>query len=124
MSHSVCRWWAGRLPVSPIRRLWQDPRVIVGPYVRRGVTVLEPGPFFSLELVRLAGLEGRVVAVDVQPRMLETLRRRAARAGLLSRMDTRVSGGASLGIEDLAQTLANHAPPPFARAVGGGRIVG
>jgi SAM-dependent methyltransferase len=69
------------------------------------MTVVEPGPgmgFFTLELAQLVGPEGRVVAVDVQPRMLEALRRRAARAGLAQRIDTRLAGGSSLGIDDLA----------------------
>jgi SAM-dependent methyltransferase len=58
--------------------------------------------FFTLELARLVGPEGRVVAVDVQPRMLEALRRRAARAGLMSSIDTRLANGESIGIGDLA----------------------
>ena len=49
------------------------------------MTVLEPGPgmgFFTLELARIVGPEGRVVAVDVQPKMVEGLQKRARRAGL------------------------------------------
>jgi ubiquinone/menaquinone biosynthesis C-methylase UbiE len=105
MSHCVCPWWIGWFLVNPLRRLWQDPRAIVSPYVRPGMTVLEPGPgmgFFTLELAQLVGSQGRVVAVDVQPRMLEALRRRAARAGLVQRIETRLAGGPSLGIDDLA----------------------
>jgi len=51
------------------------------------MTVLEPGPgmgFFPLEALQMVGSNGRVVAVDVQPKMLEVLRRRARRAGFLS----------------------------------------
>jgi predicted O-methyltransferase YrrM len=70
------------------------------------MTVLEPGPamgFFTLELARLVGSNGRVVAVDVQPRMLASLRRRAERRGLDSRIETRVApGGGDLGVGDLA----------------------
>jgi len=52
------------------------------------MTVVEPGPgmgCFTLELARLVGLQGRVVAIDVQPTMLLDLRRRAGKAGLLDR---------------------------------------
>jgi SAM-dependent methyltransferase len=83
----------------------QDPLKVLSPYVREGMTVLEPGPgmgFFSLALARLVGPSGRVVAVDIQPRMLSSLKRRAARAGLLDRIDTRLAGPNSLGIADLA----------------------
>jgi SAM-dependent methyltransferase len=68
--------------------------------------VLEPGPgmgFFTLELARLVGPRGRVIAVDVQARMLAGLKRRAAKAGLLSRIDARLAAPDSLGIADLSQ---------------------
>lgn len=70
--------------------------------------MFEPGPgmgFFTLELARLVGLPGRVVAVDVQPRMLSALRRRARRARLLDRIETRQVTGADMGIADLAGTM-------------------
>jgi len=69
------------------------------------MTVLEPGPgmgFFSLDLARMVGPGGRVVAVDVQERMLKVLRRRAQRAGLADRLDIRRAEPDRLGIEDLA----------------------
>jgi SAM-dependent methyltransferase len=43
-----------------------------------------------------------VVAVDVQPKMLAGLRRRAARAGLEARIEARLAHETSLGIDDLA----------------------
>jgi ubiquinone/menaquinone biosynthesis C-methylase UbiE len=58
------------------------------------MTVLEPGPgmgFFTLELARLVGPRGRVVAVDVEPRMIAGLRRRAEQAGLSERLEARVT---------------------------------
>jgi ubiquinone/menaquinone biosynthesis C-methylase UbiE len=98
----VCPWWAGYFLASPIRKLRQDPRVILQPWVLSGMTVLEPGPgmgFFTLELARLVGAEGRVIAVDVQPRMIAGLRRRAERAGLLDRIDARVSPASTMALE-------------------------
>ena len=68
------------------------------------MTVLEPGPgmgFFTLELARLAGGSGRVIAVDIQPRMIEGLRRRAAKAGVLDRLDARLAAPDSLGLADV-----------------------
>jgi len=108
MPYRVCPWWLGYLLASPLRRLLQDPRKVLGPYVREGMTVLEPGPgmgFFTLELARLAGPSGRVVAVDIQPRMLSALRRRAARAGLLDRIDIRLVPRDTLGLADLAGSV-------------------
>jgi SAM-dependent methyltransferase len=102
--HHVCPWWIGYLLASPLRRLSYDPHVILAPYVREGMTVLEPGPgmgFFTLELARMVGPQGRVIAVDVQAKMLDGLKRRAARAGLLERIETRLVGPASMGLTDL-----------------------
>jgi ubiquinone/menaquinone biosynthesis C-methylase UbiE len=103
-SHRVCPWWLGYFLASPLRRWLEDPATIVTPYVCEGMTVLEPGPgmgFFTLELARRVGPSGRVIAVDLQPRMIASLKRRAARAGLLERIDARVAEPASLKLAGL-----------------------
>jgi SAM-dependent methyltransferase len=105
MANHVCPWWLGYFLVSPLRRLWQPPEKILAPFVREGMLVLEPGcgmGFFTLDLARIVGPNGRVVAVDLQDRMLAGLRRRAARAGLLDRIDVRPAQANRLGIADLA----------------------
>jgi tRNA A58 N-methylase Trm61 len=105
MAHRVCPWWLGYVLISPIRRWMQNPAEIVGPYVRDGMTVLEPGPgmgFFTLELARRVGERGRVIAVDVQPRMIAGLKRRLEKAGLADRVDARLAKEQSMGVEDLA----------------------
>ncbi len=104
MAHAVCPWWFGYFLASGLRRLVQDPSAILGPHVTEGMVVFEPGPgmgFFTLELARRVGPRGKVVAVDVQPRMISELRRRAAEAGLAGRVDARVGPGAGMGIDDL-----------------------
>ena len=105
MAHRVCPWWLGYLLASPVRRLMQDPRKLLAPYIREGMTVLEPGPgmgFFTVELARLVGASGRVVAVDIQPRMLSSLKRRAAREGMARRVETRLATPQSLNIPELS----------------------
>jgi len=107
-AHRVCPWWIGYFLASPIRKLWQDPGTILAPYVREGQRVLEPGPgmgFFTLELARLVGPKGKVFAVDLQPKMISRLQRRAAKAGLGDRIDGRVSSAVSLAISDLNGTI-------------------
>jgi SAM-dependent methyltransferase len=105
MAEHVCPWWLGYLLASPIRRLEYNPRKILAPYVREAMTVLEPGPgmgFFTLELARLVGPSGRVVAVDVQQKMLDGLKRRAAKFKLLNRIDARLAETNSLRVSELA----------------------
>lgn len=104
MEHRVCPWWLGYWLLNPFRKLGQNPRVILAPFVREGMTVLEPGPgmgFFTLELARLVGTSGRVIAVDVQPKMIDKLKRRLAKAGLEGRVDTRIAVAESMGLGDL-----------------------
>lgn len=106
--HRVCPWWLGYVLASPLRGLFENPNQIVEPYVRGGMTVLEPGPgmgFFTLPLARLVGPKGRVVAVEVQPRMLAGLKKRLAKAGLLERVDARLVRPESMQISDLAGTV-------------------
>jgi SAM-dependent methyltransferase len=107
MAEHVCPWWIGYFLISPIRRWLQDPEELIKPYITPGMIVLEPGPgmgFFTLPLARRVG-SGRVVAVDIQPKMLNALRRRAEKAGLLQRIDVRLAKSDSLGIDDLRGTV-------------------
>ena len=102
--HDVCPWWLGYFLLNPLRRLGQDPERIVGPYVAEGMTVFEPGPgmgYFTLALARRVGARGRVVAADVQDRMLAALRRRAVRAGVSERIETRLVAGDDTGLAGL-----------------------
>jgi len=102
--HRVCPWWLGYLLASPIRRIWHDPAAILGSRVRSGMTVFEPGPgmgFFTLELARRVGASGRVVVVDIQPKMLNALQGRLAKAGLLERVDARLARPDSMGLTGL-----------------------
>jgi ubiquinone/menaquinone biosynthesis C-methylase UbiE len=108
MAHRVCPWWLGYWLACPVRRLRQNPLEILAPHVREGMTVLEPGPgmgFFTLDLARLVGITGRVVAVDIQPKMIARLKRRAAKAKLLDRIDARVASPESMEIGDLRGTV-------------------
>ena len=102
--HRVCPWWMGYLLANPLRRLYQDPAKILSPYLKPGMTVLEPGPgmgFFTLAMGRLVESSGRVIALDLQPKMLSTLQARAARAGLSDRIETRLAPADSMKLQDL-----------------------
>jgi ubiquinone/menaquinone biosynthesis C-methylase UbiE len=60
-----------------IRRWLQDPRKILRPYIKEGMTVLDVGcgpGFFSIELAQMVGKSGRVIASDLQEGMLQKLR--------------------------------------------------
>lgn len=105
MPHRVCPWWLGYFLASPVRRwLGQDPVAILSPYVHEGMTVLEPGPgmgFFTIPLAQMVGASGKVIAIDVQPKMISALKHRVEKKHLLDRVDARVTSADTMGIADL-----------------------
>ena len=105
MAKRICPWWLGYVLASPIRHWFgSDPSTIMAPYIREGMTVFEPGPgmgYFTLELARRVGESGRVIAADIQPRMIAGLKRRAAKAALLDRIDARLVSAESMKLTDL-----------------------
>jgi ubiquinone/menaquinone biosynthesis C-methylase UbiE len=105
MEKHVCPWWMGYFLMSPLRRIHNDPVKIINPYVRDGMKVLEVGPgmgFFSIPIARGVGKSGRLYCVDVQEKMLRSLRRRAQKSGVAEIIETRLCPESSLQISDLA----------------------
>lgn len=83
--HHVCPWWVAYLFDNPLRRKLHPTDKILGPYVKRGMRVLDFGCGFghyALGMARLTGESGRVIAVDVQQKMLDKTMARARKAGL------------------------------------------
>jgi ubiquinone/menaquinone biosynthesis C-methylase UbiE len=104
MAERICPWWFGYVLASPLRRLFEKPEEVLAPHVKSGMTAMDVGPgmgFFSLPMAELVGPGGRVVCVDLQERMIRSLRKRASRAGLSDRIETRVCSTNDLGVQDL-----------------------
>jgi len=104
----VCPWYLGYVLASPLRRLYQNPEKILNPYLKQGMKVLEVGPgmgFFSLPMARIVGASGRIFCIDLQEKMLQSLRRRTMKANLLGRMEMRLCSESSLQIADLAGSI-------------------
>ncbi|MBW1781702.1 MAG: methyltransferase domain-containing protein [Deltaproteobacteria bacterium] len=105
MAGRVCPPFVGYFLLNPLRKLVENPDRIFRPFVREGMVVLEPGcgmGFFTLHLARMVGPDGRVVAVELQDKMLDVLGRRAQRAGLLDRIELRRIGTDGYGLDDLS----------------------
>lgn len=102
MAEHRCPVWVGYFLASGLRKLLQNPAGILSPYVKPNMTVLDIGcamGFFSLPMAEMVKPEGKVVCVDVQRRMLETLEKRAARAGLTDLIETHVCTEDTIGLE-------------------------
>jgi ubiquinone/menaquinone biosynthesis C-methylase UbiE len=106
MAGKVCPVWVGYFLSCPVRKLFQNPRKILSPYIKEGMKVLDVGcamGFFSLPLAQMVGSAGRVVCIDVQQKMIESLNERAQKAGMFDRIETRICEDNSLGLSDLKE---------------------
>jgi len=98
----VCPWWLCFTFDNFLRRFIQDPEQTLHPYVTEGITVLDIGPgmgYFTIPLARMVGPKGRVIAADIQPEMLQTLRKRAKRHGVDQRITIHLCKNDSLGLD-------------------------
>jgi SAM-dependent methyltransferase len=126
MAGHVCPWWAVAITIDvPFRRWLHDPQKIVGPYLRPGMTAVDVGcgvGWFSIPMARMVGQQGKVIAVDLQPQMLDMLRRRAEKAGVLPRLELHQCRQDRLGIDaaaDFALVFAMlHEVPDQRRLLG------
>jgi len=68
-----------------IRKLIQHPSKILKEYIQPGDIAIDMGcgpGFFTIEMARLVGKSGQVIAVDLQPEMLARVARKATRKGV------------------------------------------
>lgn len=99
---SVCPVALSGVFASGLRRLIHKPDRILAPWVGEGTSVLEVGcgpGFFTLDLARLVGPSGHVVAVDVQQGMLDQVARRLAGSDMARRVTLRRCEPDRLGVE-------------------------
>ena len=95
---------------TPLRRLITNPNGILRGLVDEGDTALDLGcgpGFFTIPLARMVGDRGKVVAIDLQAEMLERLKSRAERRGLLARIQLQ---------QCTAETIGDVEPADFALA--------
>jgi ubiquinone/menaquinone biosynthesis C-methylase UbiE len=86
-----------------IRRWLQDPRKILRPYIDEGMTVLDLGcgpGFFSMDMARMVGQGGRVIASDLQEGMLRKLREKIQNTELEERITLHQCQGNKIGVSD------------------------
>jgi len=104
----VCPWWLAYTFDNPVRRLIHRPQKVLGNYVKEGMTVIDLGcgmGHFSIGMAGLVGSTGKVIAVDLQQKMLDIMSKRARRAGMAGRIDPRLSRADDIGLEDPADFI-------------------
>lgn len=133
-----CPWRQAYFFDNIFRKMLHKPAKVFGPHIRPGMLVLDVGcgmGFGSIAMAKLVGSGGSVVAVDVQPQMLEVLKRRAADAGMAERITPLLCSPQEMCAEgpfDFVNAfwMVHEAPDlqefmeqVHARMVGGGRML-
>ena len=105
---NVCPVWVGYLLLNPIRKLFENPYKLFGKFIREGMIVMEPGSgmgYFTIPLADMVGSSGKVIAMDIEPKMIAVLEKRASKAGMIERIELRICESDRLPIEDLRESV-------------------
>lgn len=73
-----------------LRRVVQNPEKILKPYISEGMVVLDMGcgpGFFTIDMTKLVGDSGKVVAADLQMEMLKKLESKVKDTNIENRID-------------------------------------
>ncbi len=97
----ACPRWLCFSFENPLRLLIHNPVKMLGPYVKKGWTVMDVGPgmgIFTIPLARMVGKNGRAIAVDIQQSMLDGVQNYARRAKVEDRVEFHLSKPGELGV--------------------------
>lgn len=100
----VCPWWLISLFDNPVRRFFHNPEKMFKAYIHEGMTIFDIGcgmGYFTIGLAKLASSEGKVIAIDLQPKMLNGVKLRAAKAGVSQQVHLQRCNVDSLGIDEI-----------------------
>ena len=120
METYVCPWWLAYSFDHRLRNLIHNPNSLFGKYVGPGMTVLDIGCGLGFNTIGMAGLvgnSGRVIALDIQQRMLKGTMRRAKRIGVDDRIRPLLARQDNLGLGEkvhfaLAFYMFHEVPDP------------
>ena len=100
----VCPWWLAYTFDNPFRRLFHLPETIFAPHLKQGMTALDAGcgmGYFSIGMARMVGETGKVIAVDIQQKMLDVLQKRASRTGVGHRIHPHCASPDRIGLANV-----------------------
>ena len=120
--HSICPVErAGALDFN-IRKWIHNPKKILKPYVHEGMTALDLGcgpGFFTMEMARLVGKTGQVIAADLQGGMLELVRNKIQKSDMVDRVKLHLCRPDAIGLSEkcdfaLVFYMLHEVPEPMA----------
>jgi len=99
----VCPVEKAKFLSSKVRRLVQNPKKILQPYITEGMTVMDLGcgpGFFIIDMAKLAGNSGKVIAADLQEEMLSILKNKISNTEFQDRVILHKCQQDKIGIAD------------------------
>jgi len=89
----VCPWYFCFTFDNVFRKLVQNPKKILSNYIKPGFHILDIGPgqgYFSIPMAEMAGPKGEIIAVDIQEKMLEHLKKKAQKYHVNDRIKCKI----------------------------------
>jgi len=120
VAHHICPAWLSFMLDARFRRLVHKPEKIIGEYLHPGDTAIDIGcgsGYFTLPMAKIVGEHGRIIAVDMQEKMLAKVEHKAGRLGLKGRVSFHPCSADNLGVEAkadfiLAFYMVHETPSP------------
>jgi ubiquinone/menaquinone biosynthesis C-methylase UbiE len=107
---------------NSLRRIFQNPKKIVGEYIKEGDTIIDLGcgpGFFSIDMAKMVGGKGKVYSVDLQIEMLDKLKKKANRYHLSNQIHLHQCSQNQIGLNNdtnadfiLAYYMVHEIPDP------------
>lgn len=103
MGAHICPWWLAYTFDNPLRKFFHQPDQIFAPYIKEGMTVADIGcgfGWFAIGLAKAVKKNGKVIAVDIQPKMLAKAKKRALQAGVSDTIQFQLCEANNLNISE------------------------
>lgn len=92
----TCPWYCCFTFDNIFRKFFQNPEKILHGFLGPGFNILDIGPgrgYFSIPMAKMVGPQGRIFALDIQNKMLETLKKRALKENVNNRIICKLISG-------------------------------
>lgn len=126
-SSHICPWWHAYIFDNKLRRFFHKPEIMIAPYIKEGMKVMDLGcgmGYFTIAMAKMVGPKGKVIAVDIQKKMLDIMQRRAKRVNLYKRIKPHLCSADKIGVKEkvdfaLAMWMLHetHNPEEFLKQV-------
>ena len=102
-TNMICPAEAAGMLDNSFRKFIHNPEKILKPYIKAGMTVLDVGcgpGFFSIEIAKMLNGSGKVIAADIQEKMLDKVRKKIKGTNLEQTVELHKSDLENIGVAE------------------------